>query len=105
MDLSMSYYACLSILQSMIDMVTIPILDREDTMLWNHSHDGHLSFNDAYDFHGDYLDQNTSWAKHIWHIAIPLDKPFIPRRSLHDKLPTNETLARRGRDLPSMCSL
>jgi len=67
----MSYYVCLSIVQSMINKVTITILDKEDTMLWNHSHDGHLSFKDAYDFHGD-LDQNISWPKLIWHIAIPL---------------------------------
>jgi len=91
-------------LQSFIDDIVIPINDRDDQFIWNHSHDGGLSFKEAYQFHCN-AGQNLAWAKCIWNNAIPPSKSTMVWRSLHNKIPTDENLSLRGCNLPSMCSL
>ncbi|GAU26383.1 hypothetical protein TSUD_221100 [Trifolium subterraneum] len=76
----------------------------KDEFLWNHSHDGNLSFKDAYLFHCQ-EGQQISWAKSIWNPAIPPSKIFLLWRSLHGKLPTDENLSLGGCCIPSMCNL
>jgi hypothetical protein len=38
-------------LQSFLNNVTIPLCEREDRLVWKHSHDGDLSMKDSYSFH------------------------------------------------------
>ncbi|MCH81156.1 ribonuclease H protein [Trifolium medium] len=91
-------------LQSLIDQVTLPVLAKEDSYLWIHSHDGNLSFKDAYSFHCQ-IGQQIKWATIIWNSAIPPSKSLLIWRCLHGKLPTDENLSLRGCCLPSRCSL
>lgn len=49
--------------------------------------------------------QNISWAKTIWHIAIPPSKSFSVWRLLHNKLPTYDNLIKRGSWFPSICDI
>jgi len=91
-------------LQGIIKPVSIPAIERDDQFIWSHSHDGNLSFKEAYQHHC-HIGQNMSWANSIWNIAIPPSKSFMVWRSLHNKLPTDENLILRGCQFPSMCSL
>ena len=87
-----------------MQLTTIPNTYKEDKIIWKPSHDGNLSFKDAYLFHAS-SSQNISWAKTIWHIAIPPSKSILLWKLLLDKLPTDDNLARRGCQLPSICNL
>ncbi|GAU40165.1 hypothetical protein TSUD_292700 [Trifolium subterraneum] len=60
-----------------IEQVTLPMLPKDDNYRWIHSHDGNLSFKDAYKYH-----------------CHP-----------GQQLPTDENLLLRGCQLPSRCSL
>jgi ribonuclease HI len=91
-------------LHNLIDHVTLHVLAREDSFLWNYSHDGILSFKDAYNFHCQ-IGQQLNWAKLIWNSAIPPSKSILIWRCFHGKLPTDENLSKRGCCLPSICSL
>ncbi|GAU44712.1 hypothetical protein TSUD_24750 [Trifolium subterraneum] len=91
-------------LLSIPNRIAIPLSASDDDFLWNHFHDGNLSFKDAYEFRC-HDGQQVPWAKLIWNPAIPLSKSFLLRRSLHDKLPTDENLTIRGCCLPSICNL
>jgi len=92
------------ILQSIINKVCIPAVDKDDQLMWKHSHDGNLSFKDAYQYHC-VIGQNISWAKIIWNNSIPPSKSLMVWRSLHNKLPTDENLSSRGCQFPSICCL
>ncbi|CAJ2641500.1 unnamed protein product [Trifolium pratense] len=91
-------------LQHFIEQVTLPMLPKEDNYRWIHSHDGNLSFKDAYNYHCQ-PGQQVDWAKVIWNSAIPPSKSLLFWRTLHGKLPTDENLLLRGCQLPSRCSL
>ncbi|GAU34892.1 hypothetical protein TSUD_144230 [Trifolium subterraneum] len=73
-------------------------------LYWKKSHDGNLSLKDVVYCHCP-SSQNVSWAKLIWNKAIPPSKSMLAWRCLHDKIPTYDSLALRGCNLPSMCSL
>jgi len=88
----------------MIDKTTIPIIQREDRFIWNHSHDGDLSFKEAYLYHCT-PDQNVDWNKQVWHASIPPSKSIMVWRCLHHKLPADDNLRLRGCHIHSMCSL
>jgi len=53
-------------LYDIIDKATIPLVGKEDKFIWNKSHNGELSFKDAYLFHCN-TGQNVHWAKLIRH--------------------------------------
>jgi hypothetical protein len=91
-------------LKFLIEKITIPLIDKEDKLLWTFSHDGDLSLKDAFSFHCT-GGQNIGWAKIIWNTSIPPSKSMIIWRCLHLKMPTDENLSMRGCNLPSMCSL
>jgi len=84
---------------------TIPLRYKEDKIIWKASHDGNLTFKEAYLFQTSQHPQNLSWAKVIWHSAIPPSKSFLVWRLFHDKLPTDENLIKRGLQFPSVCNL
>jgi hypothetical protein len=98
------FYQIYPFMQDIVEKITIPAIERDDQFIWNHSHDGDLTFKEAYQFQCQ-AGQNISWAKSISNIAIPPSKSFMVWRSLHNKLPTDENLSLRGCQLPSICNL
>ena len=93
------------ILQQKLSAATIPLIPKDDRMIWKPSHDGNLSFKDAYLFHTSSHSQHINWAKSIWHIMIPPSKSLLVWRLFHNKLPTDDNLILRGCYIPSVCSL
>lgn len=91
-------------LQQKLDLVTIPLSQKEDKLIWKKSHDGDLTFKEAYLFHKN-NSQNITWAKLIWNKAIPPSKSQLMWRILLDKMPTDDQLIKRGCSFPSICSL
>jgi hypothetical protein len=87
-----------------VEQVAIPLVDKEDKLLWTHSHDGELSFKDSFSFHCN-TGQNIGWTKFVWNLSIPPSKSFVIWRCLHSKILTDDNLSLRGCNLPSMCSL
>lgn len=88
-----------------LNLITIPIIQKDGKIIWKKSHDGNLSFKDAYLFHNGSNSQNLSWAKLIWNKAIPQSKYFLMWRILLDKRPTDEHLINKGSKFPSICNL
>jgi ribonuclease HI len=91
-------------LKSLVEQVAIPLVDKEDKLLWTHSHDGELSLKDSFSFHCT-AGQNIGWTNFVWNLSIPPSKSFVIWRCLHSKIPTDDNLSLRGCNLPSMCSL
>lgn len=87
-----------------LNLTTIPNTYKEDKIVWKPSHDGNLSFKDAYLFQTT-PSQVISWAKCIWHLVIPPSKSLLLWKLLLNKLPTDDNLVRRGCQLPSICNL
>ncbi|CAJ2637186.1 unnamed protein product [Trifolium pratense] len=85
-----------------LNQFTIPLEDKEDKLIWIHNAHGELTLKDAYSFFTT-SGQKVSWAKSLWNIAIPPSKSFMVWRLFHHKMPTDEILAVRGIQLPSMC--
>jgi len=86
-------------------LTTIPLIPKDDKLIWKVSHDGSLTFKDAYMFHAANHSQIINWAKAIWNNVIPPSKSFLVWRLLHDKLPPDDNLIKRGCQFSSMCSL
>ncbi|MCI08013.1 glycerol-3-phosphate dehydrogenase, partial [Trifolium medium] len=84
--------------------VTIPMEASPDKLIWKHSDTGDLILKDAYKFQFPQL-QDVLWAKTIWSSDIPPAKSLLVWRLMHEKVPTDENLTRRGCYIPSMCSL
>ena len=93
------------VLHQKLLLTTIPNTYKEDKNIWKASHDGNLTFKDAYFFHASQHSQNLSWDKSIWHIVIPPSKSLLIWRLLHDKLPTDDNLIKRGCQIPTICNL
>lgn len=93
------------ILQQKLKLVSIPNTYKEDKLIWKQSHDGNLSFKDAFIFQTSPQSQNISWAKVIWNTAIPPSKSLLVWRILLKKVPTDDILAKRGCSFPSVCFL
>ena len=72
-------------LQQNLNLVTIPLIQKEDKLIWKKSHDGSLSFKDAYLFQTASNHQHPSWSKIIWNAAIPPSKSLLTWRILHEK--------------------
>jgi hypothetical protein len=91
-------------LMSHVNKISIPVVQKNDLLLWKHTNNGDLSLKDAYQFISPDV-QKLSWAKLIWNNAIPPSKSFMMWRLVYNRMPTDENLAIRGFLLPSMCSL
>jgi len=92
-------------LHHQLNLVTIPLIHKEDKLLWKNCHDGNLSFKDAYLFHNTSTAHFSSWATCIWNKAIPPSKSMLMWRILQEKIPTDDQLLKRGCQLPSICNL
>lgn len=87
-----------------ISNITIPIIQKEDQLIWNKTTSSDLELKDAYTFFSPPT-HNRNWAKLIWNQAIPPSKSFMVWRLFHKKMPTDENLKLRGCSFPSMCTL
>jgi hypothetical protein len=63
-------------LKSLVEQVVIPLVDKEDKLLWTHSHDGELSLKDSFSFHCT-AGQNIGWTNFVWNLSIPPSKSFV----------------------------
>jgi hypothetical protein len=91
-------------LKQLLKQVTIPLEHKSDALAWKESDSGDLSLKQAYMFKDHQLPQ-LHWAKLIWCKDIPQSKSLVAWRLMHEKLPTDENLALRGCNLPSVCNL
>ncbi|GAU23976.1 hypothetical protein TSUD_327770 [Trifolium subterraneum] len=87
-----------------LNQFDIPLEDKEDKLLWIHNSHGDLTLKDANLFFTN-PGQKVNWAKSVWNIVVPPSKSFMVWRLFHHKMPTDEILAIRGIQLPSICSL
>lgn len=87
----------------LISQVTIPKIHMEDTLCWNHIASGILSLKDVFLFKSSH-GQKLHWRKTFWSPDIPPSKSMLVWRILHDRMPTNENLIKRGSTLASVCS-
>ena len=83
--------------------VTLPIGDLSDILCWNSSGDGELTSKIAYNTITG-TNPKVLWANLLWNSYIPPSRSFITWRLIHNKLPTNENLRRRGCYIVSICS-
>lgn len=83
--------------------VIIPKVHIEDSLVWNNSSSGDLTFKEAYLFKSP-AGQNLHWAKIIWSPDIPPSKSLLVWRVMHDRLRTDENLMIRGCNLASLCN-
>jgi hypothetical protein len=90
-------------ISSIIHKVVIPLDPTPDKLLWIHTDSGNLHLKDAYSFKLQQF-QDLHWAKVIWSPDIPPSKSLFVWRLMHDKVPTDEQLLKRGCYLPSMCN-
>jgi hypothetical protein len=88
---------------SIIHKVVIPLDSTHDQLLWIHTDSGNLQLKDAYFLKSQQF-QDLHWAKVIWSPDIPPSKYLFVWRLMHDKVPTDEHLLKRGCHLPSMCN-
>ena len=86
-----------------IQQITLPEENRSDILIWPYSKKGNISFKDAFNHY--HPSATVQWTKHLW-------KPFIsPRIStlywkiMHNKLPTQENLQKRGMIFVPRCEI
>jgi len=64
-------------LKQKLSSTTIPLIPKDDKLIWKNSHDGSLTFKDAYIFHASNHSRSLSWAKMIWNVSIAPSKSFL----------------------------
>lgn len=75
--------------------ITLPSDPGPDKLNWNSSVDGLLTNKLAYSFLAGASIQ-VPWHKLLWNSYIPPSRAFIVWRLIHNKLPTDENLRKRG---------
>lgn len=89
-------------LASQIHKLTLLVDDIPDKLCWSSAHDGELTNKIAYrTLNG--TGQSVLWAKFIWTPYIPPSRSFITWRLIHNKLPTDDNLRKRGCYIVSIC--
>jgi len=91
-------------LLNIVQRVIIPYGEKRDTRIWSPEDNGILNLKTAY-AHCSPASNNIFWGKLIWNISNPPTKSLLFWRFIHNKLPTDENLMRRGMFMPSCCSL
>lgn len=85
-----------------IHLVTLPIESTADNLHWNAATDGHLTNKLAYSFLSA-AGQHVNWHKIVWNAYVPPTRAFIWWRFLHNRIPTDENLRKRGCQIVSIC--
>lgn len=85
-----------------IQTITLPIDDIPDKLHWINSTNGDLTQKLAYSsLIGN--GQQVQWAKILWNYYIPPSRAFITWTLIHNKLPTDDNLRKRGCCIVSIC--
>ncbi|XP_058761210.1 uncharacterized protein LOC131634556 [Vicia villosa] len=91
-------------LANILSLIHLSVEEKEDILVWTPAIDGILTLKIAYEFlyhkHND-----LEWGKIIWKVHSPASYSLLFWRLLHNKIPTDISLASRGLYLPSQCSL
>jgi len=87
-----------------IKSLALPILPYDDSLIWEPSKDGTLSFGDCFALF-DELSSPSQGMKFIWKSFIPPKLSTLAWRIFHLKLPTDDALRKRGFYLTSACLL
>jgi hypothetical protein len=90
-------------LASQIQKIILPVDDAPDKLCWTSSPDGELNSSIAYRTISGH-NPKVPWAKLLWNSYIPPSRSFITWRLIHNKLPTDENLRRRGCLIVSICN-
>jgi len=89
-------------LATQICQVTLPTEAMPDMLCWESAPDGILTSKIAFrTLNG--VGQRSTWANILWNSHIPPSRSFITWRLLHNKLPTDENLRKRGCTIVSIC--
>ncbi|CAJ2653183.1 unnamed protein product [Trifolium pratense] len=86
-----------------IQEVVIPYFSAEDRLIWKASTDGYFTAKQAYQLMFPAV-AVSAWSFH-WHNYVPPSHSFVVWRCLHDQMPTDENLQRRGCTVVSVCVL
>lgn len=89
-------------LADQIYKVNLPTVDMPDKLCWTSAPDGELTSKVAYNTLTG-AGAHVLWAKLLWNSYIPPSRSFITWRLLHNKLPTDENLRKRGCFIVSIC--
>lgn len=89
-------------LASQICKIILPSADIEDKLCWVASMDGELNSKIAYKTMIGSGPQ-IHWDKLLWNSYIPPSRSFITWRLLHNRLPTDDNLRKRGCFIVSIC--
>lgn len=92
------------VLRNELLKVVILCFSAHDQLIWRNTKSGSLCFKDAFLFLQPSQPQNK-WFKFIWNPAVPPSKSFVVWRLLHNRIPSDEQLIRRGCHLVSVCNL
>lgn len=90
------------VLTNKILQTTLPIKPVPDALQWLSTTDGHLTNKLTYLFvRGTCI--KVPWHKLVWNTYIPPTRVFICWRFIHNRLPTDENLRKRGCTIVSIC--
>ncbi|KAL6176156.1 hypothetical protein ACLB2K_052791 [Fragaria x ananassa] len=82
----------------------LPIVPDDDLLIWEESSNGLFSFSEGYNLVLPHYASNNLHAK-VWQNFIPPRFSILVWRLLHNRLPTDDQLQRRGIPLVSVCQL
>lgn len=89
-------------LATQICKITLPAEDIPNMLCWTSAPDGKLTSKIAFrPLNG--IGQRVVWANLLWNSYIPPSRSFITWRLLHNKLPTDENLRKRGCFIVPIC--
>ncbi|XP_019425130.1 PREDICTED: uncharacterized protein LOC109334011 [Lupinus angustifolius] len=75
-----------------------------DRLMWKHVDNGSLTLKEAHKALANHL-VYMHWCNLIWSREIPPSKYFITWRLMHQKMPTDDNLMKRGCDMASISNL
>jgi len=89
-------------LANSIIKITLPVEDVLDRLNWHHAIDGVMTSKLAYTFLAG-TGNKIPWHKLVWNVYTPPTRSFITWRWIHDKLPIDDNLRKRGCFVASLC--
>lgn len=84
--------------------VPIPTVKEQDYLIWTTTDSGTLTFKDAF-VQLNPLQPLSPFFKLIWNVVIPPSRSFLVWQIIHEKLPIDENLRKRGCVIVSRCDL
>lgn len=85
----------------MLADVDIPLSNEPNQLIWKNSPSGFLSFKEGFTL----FEPNQAlcnWTKLIWNRLIPPSKSFVAWKLVHNRIPTNDQMQKRGCMLASI---